>query len=112
MHETIVIRRLTLHDREVVLGDIPLREGPAHSTRRLGGSSKDDRARDISVEPMNQAQKDLSRLVVAVPDVFARLIEAVVVPGMSRLREEARGLIHGQDVVVFEQYGERGHAGR
>src|SRR5581483_11103438 len=60
-------------------------------------------AGDGPVEPVHQADEDVARLVVPQAQIVASQVEQRRVAAHVALREQPRGLVDGQAVVVFVQ---------
>jgi len=101
-------RRVRLDDRPVDFAHLPLRELLRQPSRRLGVAREHYHARHRPVEPVRDAEVDVSGLVIAILDVgFDHGLQRRHA-GRHALRQQRRRLGHGQTVVVLEQDGEFG----
>ena len=91
---------IPLDDPEVGLRSPPLDEGGRQPGRPLAGASEGEDPRHGSVEPMHDAEEDLARLGVLMPDPLPAPVEGARILGRVRDRGHAGRLRERQHVVV------------
>ncbi len=98
----------SFHDGPVDFGGFLFAELRTDSSCRFGGSAEKDHSRYGTVQPVNETQKDLSRLFMAEFDPLLAQIQQGRVVRRIFLNEQTCGLVHGEQMVVMVDHGPLG----
>lgn len=97
--------RLAGDDGQILFGDGRLSKLFTQPTGRFGGSGKDDNSRDMRIEPADDSEKYISRLVIFLLQVLFRLFGERWFAGPSTHGGDSGRFGNDQQMVIFKQNG-------
>lgn len=98
--------RAAVEDGEVLLFEVARLHLLAEATRRLARLGKDHDAARGTVETVHEPHIHVAGLVVCRADVFAHLVEKVLIPALVGAGREVLRLQDHDDMIVFIEDGE------
>lgn len=94
-------RDSSLNERQIPLLDAVNAELFRQPTCPFAGSSKQNDARDRSVQPMDNSDENVSRLLILLPQVLPGGIHQSRLARVVTHRQQARGFVESQAMIVF-----------
>jgi len=99
--EVVLSAKLALNNRPVSFLSLSFFKRFIHAFQAFGSSGKKDHSRSRSIEAMNDATKNVARLVEFLFQVRLEVVGQGDIPSFITLDNISRTLINGNQVIVF-----------